>query len=249
MIKFDFTGKVVLVTGASGSLGREISLQLCQMGAEVILHYNSSNEEMNTLVCMLKAMQHKFDVIKADFENIEEVKKMVDYLNNNYKSIDILINNAAINIEKFMIGTSESDFNKIMLVNVKAHYFIIKGIIRKMIFNKEGCIVNIISSIVKRSKKKETLYAASKGSIEAITRVLAAEVGDYNIRVNAVSPGPFISKINPMNEVEKEIIKRENAIHKIVSVEEVANVILFLCSEYASGITGQNIFVDNGFSL
>ena len=78
---------------------------------------------------------------------------------------------------------------------------------------------------------------------------MAAEVGDYNIRVNAVSPGPFTSKINPMNEVEKEIIKRENAIHKIVSVEEVANVILFLCSEYASGITGQNIFVDNGFSL
>lgn len=249
MMMFDLTGKTILLTGASGELGKELSLALCKAGAELILHYNNSDKEMDILDKILKSENCKFSLIKADFSSFEGVKMMVNFLKNHYRNIDILINNASINIEKFIISVEETEFDKTIAVNLKSHYFLIKYVLRSMIAKRSGCIVNIASSIIKCSKTKGSLYAASKGAIDAVTKSLAREVGSYNIRINSISPGPFYSQMNNMNTIEIERLKQINAIPKIIRPAEVSNVVLFLCSEYASAITGQNIFVDYGFSI
>lgn len=249
MMEIDLSGKVILLTGASGMLGKKLSLELCNAGAEIILHYNGSDEEMEILIKKLKSANCKYSLVRSDFSKFEDVKLMVNFLNYYKKNVDILINNAAINIEKFIISIDETDFDRTIAINLKAHYFLVKHVLRSMIAKRNGCIVNIASSIIKRSKIKNTLYAASKGGMDAITRSLAREVGCYNIRVNAVSPGPFYSQMNNIDIADIEKIKELNAINRIVTPEEVAKVVLFLCSEHASAVTGQNIFVDNGFSV
>lgn len=118
-----------------------------------------------------------------------------------------------------------------------------------MIARRNGCIINISSSVIKRSKSKESLYGMSKGGLEAITKILAKEVGNYNIRVNAIAPGPFYSQMNELDMEAVEMIKQINAIPRLVTLNEIANVVLFLCSDFSSAITGQIISVDNGFSI
>ena len=140
-------------------------------------------------------------------------------------------------------------YDNIFNINLKSPYILCKNIVREMIKKKKGTIINISSSITKHPKAYESVYGITKCGIEAMTRILAQEVGNYNIRVNCIAPGPFISPINELNSQEIEKIIKSNAIKKIITPEEIANTILFLCSDYSSAITGQIIRVDNGFEI
>lgn len=249
MINIDLNGKTVMLTGATSVLGEQIAIQLGKSGASLILHYNSSAIKIENLEKKLKKEGCHYKTIKADFTKSEDIENLIHMLKERKCSIDVLINNAAIDISKFIITINDDDFDKLINVNLRAPYFLIKHVLRSMISKKNGCIVNISSSITKRSKIKGSLYGASKGGLEAMTKILAREIGVYNIRINSIAPGPFVSQMNKLNDSDAEIIQQYNAIPRLVSPEEISNAVIFLSSSLSSAITGQVIFVDNGFSI
>lgn len=241
------SGKTAFITGASSILGQTISKTLAKEDVNLILHYNNSYKNIKSLTDKLDDFGCNYKIIKADFTKQNDISNILTKLSN--YNIDILINNASIDYKKHIVFTDITHYNNIFDVNLKAPYIICKNMVRKMISRKSGTIINISSSITGTPKTSESAYAMTKCGIETMTHILAKEVGEYNIRVNCIAPGPFLSSMNKLNEENKKQIIKLNALKRIITTEEVANTVLFLCSDYSSAITGQVIRVDNGFTI
>lgn len=247
MEKWNLNNKIALITGASSSLGNSISIVLARAGAEVILHYKDSKENVEQLKKQIEKFGGRCKVIQCDLSKENDIMKMINKLKEWHCNVDILINNAAINYQQSIVYMDMNEYDAIMNVNLKASYLLCKLLLRQMILKKQGVVINISSCITKHAKANESVYAMTKGGIEAMTRVLAKELGQYNVRVNCVAPGPFNSSMTSLKvENVKEIIDN-SVVKKLVTPFEIAEVVLFLASDYSSAITGQVINVDNGF--
>lgn len=249
MMDWGLRDKTVLVTGASSVLGQCITIALAKEGANMVLHYNDSTDKIKSLTNVLSGLGCDYRLIKADFSNPAEISDIFLKLRDWKCNIDVLINNASIHCKKNIVYMNIAQYEKIMSVNLKAPYILCKNMLREMIVRKRGIIVNISSSITKRSRVNESVYGMTKGGVEAMTRLLANEAGAYNVRVNCIAPGPFVSPMNELDSESKKEIIKSSALKDIVTPEEIANVILFLCSDYSSAITGQVFNVDNGFEI
>lgn len=249
MEKWNLNNKTALVTGASSCLGRAISIILALAGAEVILHYNNSKEKVENLKKEIEKFGGRSRILQGDLSNARDVLKMNSKLKEWDCLVDILINNAAINHQQSIVYMDMGEYDRTMSVNLKAPYLLCKQLLRQMILRKQGVIINISSSITNHTIANESVYAMTKSGIEAMTRVLSKELGQYNVRVNCVAPGPFISSMNSLDSEKIKEVTQNNAIKKLVTPYEIAEVVLFLCSDYSSAITGQIINVDNGFCI
>lgn len=247
MMNWNLSGKTALITGASSILGQVISTTLAKAGVNLILHYNNSYKNIKILTDKLDNFCCNYKIIKADFTKPNDISNILAKLSK--YNIDILINNASIDYKKHVVFTNLSHYDNIFDINLKAPYIISKNMVRKMISKKNGTIINISSSITKHPRTSESAYAMTKCGIETLTQTLAKEVGEYNIRVNCIAPGPFSSSMNDINDQNKKQIIKLNALKRIITTEEVANTVLFLCSDFSSAITGQVIRVDNGFTI
>lgn len=236
--------KVAIVTGGSKGIGASIVKKLAQNGYIVVLNYNKSEKEA-------KEIEDKFDnvyVFKADISNYDEVKAVIDFTINKFKKIDLLINNAGIDLIKTINDTKIEEFDKILKTNLYSAFYTSKEVSKYMINNKSGKIINISSIWGIIGASCEMAYSVSKAGLDAMTKSLAKELGPSNIQVNSIAPGIIDTDMNKfLSKEEKEQIISEIPLEHIGNVEDVADCVLFLAN--ANYITGQVIQVNGGWNI
>jgi 3-oxoacyl-[acyl-carrier protein] reductase len=243
----ELEGKVAIVTGASLGIGSAIALALGKAGCDVAINYRKHDEEANAIAEEIKEMGRRAVVVKADVSKTEDALKMVENVVNELGRLDILVCNAGINMDSVIWKMTEEQWDTVMSVNLKGYFNYAKA--AAPIFKKQGYgkIVNITSINGLRGKFGQSNYSASKGGIIALTKTLARELGRYNVNANAVAPGMIgTDMMLKLPEEWKQKAVDETVLGRIGTPEDVANVVVFLCSENARHITGEVIKVDGG---
>jgi len=245
----DIENKVILVTGASGGIGKAVSLILSQCNAIPVLHYNKNIDEVSELNKQITDNGGQCFIVQADVRNEEEVKIMVKQIVEKYGRIDGLVNNAGILLRSFIALQTVDKFRNIIDINLIGNFIVLKHVCSQMIRQKYGAIVNMSSAAGMGGLKGQAAYSSTKGGLNALNIVSAKELADFNIRVNAVSPGfiatGMLDNTTEMDEKYKEVIPMK----RFGKAQEVATVVAFLLSDAASYITGQNILIDGGLLI
>lgn len=240
--------KVVIVTGASRGIGREIARQLARSNMKVVANYNQSEKEAKELKEELEKENIMIDIVKADITRREEAKKLVQFALQKYNKIDILINNAGISEYKLFTDETDEDWKRIMDTNLYSAFVMSQEVIPNMIHNKVGCIINISSIWGVTGASLEVLYSTSKAGLNGMTKALAKELGPSNIRVNAIAPGIIQTSMNnKFSKEELEEIKEEIPLEKIGKTEDIAKCVKWLIED--SYTTGQIISINGGWEI
>lgn len=243
-------GKCAIVTGASRGIGRAIAKKLASEGVNIVLNYRSNEEKAIEVESELR--EYGVDVlrVKADISQLTQVEDLVKQAKEKFNKIDIMVNNAGVNIDKLIIRMKEEDFDNVLDVNLKGVFNCLKSITPVMLKQREGSIINISSVVGLIGNAGQVNYAASKAGVIGMTKSLAKEIGVKGITVNAVAPG-FIKTdmTDSLSDSYKEKIEKEIPLRRFGTAEDVADVVCFLASENAKYITGQVIHVDGGMVM
>lgn len=229
--------KVVLVTGASRGIGRNIAYNLAMDGYKVIANYNNSADKAQELKNEVLSRGLYLDIYKADVSVSSEVKNMIDFVLGNYGKIDVLINNAGISEEKLFTDITDEDFDRMMKVNLYSAFYTSREAIRTMIRDHSGCIINISSIYGISGGSCEVHYSMAKAGIDGLTKALAKEVGPSNIRVNSIAPGAIDTDMNAWLSEEgwKDIIE-ETPLEKKGNPIDITRCVKWLIEdEYTTG--------------
>lgn len=240
--------KTVIVTGGSRGIGAAIVVELAKNNYNVVLNYNNSEEKAKKIQKELKEQGINIEIFKADVSKREDVKKLVNFTIEKYNNIDILINNAGIDqIKPFMDITNE-DWNKIIQTNLNSVFYCSQEVLRNMIHNKKGCIINISSIWGITGASCEVAYSVSKAGIDGMTKALAKEMGLSNIRVNSIAPGIVDTDMNKeLSFEELQELKNEIPLGRVAAPEEIVKSVKWLIDdEY---VTGQIISVNGGWNI
>ena len=178
--------KVVIVTGASRGIGRNIAYNLAVNGYRVIANYNNSEQEALKLKQQLEDKGVEIDLFKANVSKRADVKKLVDFAIEKYNRIDVLINNAGIAQEKLFTDITDEDFDKMMRINLYSAFYTTQETVRHMLREHEGCIINISSIYALTGGSCEVHYSMTKAGLDGMTKSLARELGPSNIRINSI---------------------------------------------------------------
>ena len=239
--------QVAIVTGGTKGIGKATCLVLAEEGARVVANFSKDVAAAEELMREAKSKGLHIGLFKADVTQIDEVKEMVEETFAQYARIDILVNNVGLIRDNFLMLMSDDDWNSLIKANLTSLFNCCKTVIRKMIPERRGKIINIssISGILGTSGQAN--YATTKGGVISFTKSLARELGPFNIHVNAVAPGLIESEVvSKMPKEKVEAIVKSSSLGRIGKPEEVARVVLFLASEHSNYITGQTIVVDGG---
>lgn len=242
--------KTVLITGASRGIGKEIATKFAKNGYNIILNYNKSEKKAKELAESLNEIGARTLLCKADVSNDKEVEKMVKTALAMFGNIDVLVNNAGVSLSKILQETTSSEIQKTFGVNTFGTINCTKAVVKNMISNKCGKVINISSIWGKVGASMETVYSASKGAVIAFTLALAKELAPSNISVNCICPGVIeTDMLNCYTDEEKNELKINTPMLRLGTTEDIANAVYFLASDNASFITGQVLTVDGGFVL
>lgn len=240
----------VLVTGASGDIGKSIVKAFYNKGYNVVINYNTNKESAQKLCKELDENGQRAITVKADVSNKKQVKKMFEKAVRTFGAIDVLVNNAAFSSVKMLCDIDSKEWDKTINTNLKGAYLCINEAVPCMLKNKWGRIINISSVWANKGASCEAHYSASKAGLEGLSKSMAKELSLSGITVNCVSPGFIDTKMNShLTKSEFDDIVNEIPMQRVGTPEDVANVVLFLAKEQSSYITGQTICVDGGWSL
>ena len=244
------SGKTAVVTGASRGIGRAIAEKLAAEGAFVVINYNGSKEEAETVLAGIRAAGGDGCVMQCNVSDFAACEAWMKEILALYGKIDILVNNAGITKDGLLMGMSEEAFDRVIETNLKGTFNCIRFAARPMIRQKSGCIINMASVVGVAGNAGQANYAASKAGVIGLTKTAARELASRGIRVNAIAPG-FIE--TDMTEVLSDKVK-EASVSQIPlghfgKPEDVANLAAFLASEAAAYITGQVIHCDGGMVI
>ena len=235
--------KVVLITGASGGIGREVARMFCENGSSVILS--------GTKTSLLKKLANELDgnvkIIDSSLKDITNFEKKLNGLNLN---VDILINNAGITKDGLLIRMNDEDIDSVLNINLSSMIKLSRIVLKNMMKKRFGRIISISSVVGFSGNAGQTNYSASKSGIIGFTKSLALEVASRGITVNSVAPGYIITPMTEnLNEDQKLTILSKIPIRRFGEPKDVANAIKFLASEKSSYITGNTIHVNGGLAM
>lgn len=246
-----FQGKVSLVTGAGQGIGKAIAFAFANEGSTVVV--NDIKEEMARTVSEdIIARGGQAIAIKADVSKRKEVENMIEKTIRSFKRIDVLVNNAGVQTETPFLDLSEEEWDTIIDTNLKGTFLCSQLAAREMVKQGGGKIINISSIHDFFPRRNIAHYAASKGGIAMLTKVMALELARYKINVTAVAPGAVATHMNADILSSPEKVAEMNSkipLGRIATPEEVAKVAVYLASQDAEYITGSTIYMDGGFSL
>ena len=242
--------KTALITGASRGIGRKTAELFAENGYAVIINYNKSEKEALNLVSEIREKGGTAMAVKADVSNETEVSEMMKKISENFSSIDVLVNNAGISLQKMLTETTTEEWDNIFGITARGTFLVTKSVLPMMINKKSGSIINISSIWGNVGASCEVAYSSAKASLIGFTKALAKEIGPSGIRVNCLCPGVIDTDMNKMHSVETlACLCDETPLMRIGLPSEVAETILFLASEKSAFITGQIFSVDGGMTV
>ncbi|MDP6670305.1 MAG: beta-ketoacyl-ACP reductase [archaeon] len=241
-------GRTAIVTGASRGIGKAIAFALAMHGAKVAVNYFENKEKAEEVVKEIEIKGGKAITVKADVGNTEECAKMVERVKKEFGSIDILVNNAAITIDKTFKNSTKEEWDKIMTTDLDSLFNTVHPVIKIMLEQGSGSIVNIASASGETGFFGQVSYSAAKAGVIGFTKALSKEVASKGVRVNAVSPGiiggTLISDKIP-EDFQKKFVEMI-PLRRLGKPEEIASTVFFLASDYSSYVTGQVLSVNGG---
>ena len=241
--------KTAIITGATRGIGRGIALEFAKQGAHVAFTYSSSVDAANDLEKELSSLGIKakgYQSNAADFDSAQELAKEVLA---EFGSIDILVNNAGITKDNLLMRISEDDFDKVIEVNLKSVFNLTKAVIRPMMKQRAGSIINMSSVVGLKGNAGQSNYAASKSGIIGFSKSVALELGSRNIRSNVIAPGFIETEMTAkLDEATVQGWRNSIPLKRGGTTQDIANACVFLGSDMSNYITGQTLSVDGGMS-
>ena len=242
--------KVAVVTGSSKGIGKACALRLAKDGYAVVVNYSRSDDEAAAVVESIKAEGGEAVAYKADVSKLDEVKKMFRDVYRQFGSIDVLVNNAGIVRDEYLLMLNPETLDKCLDLNIKGYIYCAQAAVLKMFKQKHGVIINMSSVSSKFALPGQSVYSATKGAVNSMTQTMAKELAPYGIQVNAVAPG-FIGtdmiKSIPGDLAEKYL--DSVPMKRFGTAEDVADCVASLLSDAFNYMTGQVIVLDGGLSL
>ena len=246
--KIDTNSKVAIVTGGAKGIGAEIVRTLAENGYIVILNYNNSKVQAEELKNEMLQKGFNIEVVKADVSNRNEVNSLIEFAIKKFKKIDILVNNAGISLEGLFTDVSEEMWQNIINVNLNSVFNCTQEVLKYMIKEKSGRIINISSIWGETGASCEVAYSTTKAAINGMTKALAKEVGLSNIRVNAIAPGIINTDMNSrLSYEELEQIKEQIPLNRIGNTKDIARCVKWLVEDEYT--TGQIISINGGWYI
>jgi 3-oxoacyl-[acyl-carrier protein] reductase len=245
----DISGKTAIVTGASQGIGEAIALDLAQNGAQILL-VDIQKEKLDAVAQKIEAIERKAFSYTADVSDMRQVEGLVEKMIQDHGKIHHLVNNAGITRDNLLMRMKEEEWDTVMAVNLKGVFNFSKAVIRHMIRNRYGRIVNISSVVGLIGNPGQTNYSASKAGVLGLTKSLAREVASRGITVNAVAPGFIETAMTERlpEEVQKQFLD-VIPMGRFGTAREVAQAVRFLISDEASYLSGQVINVNGGLFM
>jgi len=236
----NLNGKVIIVTGSSKGIGKEVAILLGANGAKVIVNHSNSPEEAEDTVNKIVQNGGKAIAVKADVSQRDQVTNLFDKSIETYGKVDVLINNAGILISKLLKDITQEEFTRLFDVNVRGIFNTLQEAESKLADN--GIIINFSSSTAKLMFPTYALYSASKAAVEQLTRVFSKEIG-RGISVNSIAPGATATELFLEGKSQETIdkLKAMNAFNRLAEPIDIAKVVLFLASDDSKWISGQVI--------
>jgi 3-oxoacyl-[acyl-carrier protein] reductase len=243
-------GKVALVTGAARGIGRAITLELAESGADVVFTDRGSAQLAETLVSEIKLLGRKALAIDADATSFKSAVEVIEKVVAEFGRLDILVNNVGITKDNLLLRMQEEDWDSVIQVNLKSVFNYTKAAARTMMGQRYGKIINISSVVGIIGNAGQSNYSASKAGIIGFTKSIAKELASRNILVNAVAPGYIETSMTAaLTDEQRKAVVDTIPLKRVAKPEEVARVVRFLASPDSDYITGQVIAVDGGMSI
>lgn len=240
-------GKVAIITGATRGIGKGVAIKFAQNGANIAFTYVSSEDKAKLLEEELNSLGVKAKGYKSNAANIKSATDLVETVLKDFGNIDIVVNNAGITKDGLLMRMSEENFDDVISINLKSIFNMTKAVLRTMLKNKAGSIINMTSVVGIQGNAGQANYAASKAGVIGFTKSTAQELGSRNIRCNAIAPGFIETEMT--GALDKSVVEgwvKEIPLKRGGKPEDVANTALFLASDLSTYITGQTISVCGG---
>ena len=239
--------KTAIITGATRGIGRGIAVEFAKQGANVAFTYSSSVDAANALETELNALGIKAKGYQSNAAEFDTAQELAKEILKEFGSIDVLVNNAGITKDNLLMRISEDDFDKVIQVNLKSVFNMTKAVIRPMMKQRAGSIINMSSVVGLKGNAGQSNYAASKAGILGFSKSVALELGSRNIRSNVIAPGFIETEMTgKLDEATVQSWRDAIPLKRRGSPEDIANACVFLASDMSSYITGQTLSVDGG---
>ena len=241
--------KISLVTGASRGIGAAIAIELAKCGASVI-GTATSEKGAEIIKKSFEINKVKGQAMVLDVNSNASIETLMDKINEEFGAVDILINNAGITRDTLLMRMKEEDWDAVISTNLKSVYKLSQAVLRGMMKNRSGRIINISSVVGHMGNAGQTNYAAAKAGINGFTKSLAQEVGSRGITVNSIAPG-FIDTdmTRALDDVQRESLLKHIPLAKLGQPQDIAQAVCFLASDAANYITGETIHVNGGMLM
>ena len=242
--------KVAIVTGASRGIGKACALRLAKDGFTTVINYSHSEDEAKKVLGEIESNGGSGMTIRADVSDLDQVKAMMREVGKTYGQIDVLVNNAGIVRDEYLLMLNPDTLDRCFDLNVKGYFYCAQQAVLKMFRKKSGAIINMSSVSGILALAGQSVYSATKGAVNSMTQTMAKELAPYGIRVNAVAPG-FIETemLDALPEEKKKEYLDAIPMHRLGKAEEVAGIVSMLASDTCAYMTGQIRTLDGGISL
>ncbi len=242
--------KVAIVTGASRGIGKACALRLAKDGFTTVINYSHSEDEAKKVLEEIEKNGGSGMTIRADVSDLDQVKAMMREVGKTYGQIDVLVNNAGIVRDEYLLMLNPDTLDRCFDLNVKGYFYCAQQAVLKMFRKKSGAIINMSSVSGILALAGQSVYSATKGAVNSMTQTMAKELAPYGIRVNAVAPG-FIETemLDALPEEKKKEYLDAIPMHRLGKAEEVAGIVSMLASDTCAYMTGQILTLDGGISL
>lgn len=242
--------KTVLITGASRGIGKATAEAFAKNGYRVIVNYFQSKKEAEQLCEELKGMGYDCLTVQADVSKEVQVSDMMENIRNFSSHIDVLVNNAGVDLQKILIDTTQNEWDRLFDINIKGMFNCCRAVLPEMVKRKYGKIVNISSILGVNGASCEVAYSATKAAVIGFTKALAKEVGPCGINVNCIAPGVVMTDMmRKLGDEALQSLKEATSLGVIGTPEDIAESVLFLASDKSKFTTGQILSPDGGLVI